>query len=177
MKHRRISNGLCTDTCAPDPMATLEKWACGYLPAMAGANVNAGAGSLACVGTVSLEQLVIDDDLYGHLHRHVQGLAVSEETLAAKVIGDVGPGRSYLMEDHTLAHFRAEHYSSPLASRLNAPAWEAAGARDVVDRAAERVREILAAPVEPYLSEEQVRQIGELSARAEEELRDLEPRI
>jgi len=171
------SNGLCTDTCAPDPMATLEKWACGYLPAMAGASVNAGAGSLACVGTVSLEQLVIDDDLYGHLHRHVQGLAVSEETLAAKVIDDVGPGQSYLMEDHTLAHFRTEHYSSPLASRLNAPAWEAAGARDVVDRAAERVREILAAPVESHLPEEQVRQISELSARAEEELRNLEPRI
>ena len=43
-------------------MATLEKWANGYLPAMSWANVNAGAGSLACVGTVNLEQIVIDDD-------------------------------------------------------------------------------------------------------------------
>ena len=171
------SNGLCTDTCAPDPMATLEKWACGYLPALAGANVNAGAGSLACVGTVSLEQLVIDDDLYGHVHRHLQGLVVSEETLAAEVIARVGPGQTFLMDDHTLAHFRDEHYSSPLASRINAPAWEAAGERDVVDRAAARVREILAAPEESHLSDDQVREIGALSNRAEEALRNLDVRI
>ena len=171
------SNGLCTDTCAPDPMATLEKWACGGLPAMAGANVNAGAGSLACVGTVSLEQLVIDDDLYGHLNRHIDGMVVSEETLAAEVIADVGPGRTFLMEKHTLAHFREEHYFSPLASRQNAPAWEAGGERDVVDRAAERVREILAAPTESHLSAEQLREIGELSDRAEEALRNLETKV
>ena len=171
------SNGLCTDTCVPDPMAVLEKWACGYPAAMAGANVNAGAGSLACVGTVSLEQLAIDDDLYGHLNRHIDGMVVSEETLAAEVIADVGPGRTFLMEKHTLAHFREEHYFSPLASRQNAPAWEAGGERDVVDRAAERVREILAAPTESHLSAEQLREIGELSDRAEEALRNLETKV
>lgn len=171
------SNGLCTDTCAPDPMATLEKWSSGYLPAMAGANVDAGAGSLACVGTVSLEQLVIDDDMFGHLNRHAQGVVVSEETLADEVIADVGPGQAFLTEDHTLAHFRQEHYSSPLASRLNAPAWEAAGGRDVVDRAAARVREILAAPAVSHLSEEQTRELGKLSSRAGEALQGLEARI
>jgi len=171
------ANGLCTDTCAPDPMATLEKWTCGYLPAMAGANVNGGAGSLACVGSVSLEQLVIDDDLYGHLHRHGQGIEVDEESLAAGVIDAVGPGRAFLMEDHTLAHFRTEHYSSPLANRLNAPAWEAAGGVDVIDRAAERVRAILAQPAESFLTEEQTREIGDLVDSAEEALRSLEVRI
>ena len=171
------ANGLCTDTCAPDPMATLEKWACGYLPAMAGANVNAGAGSLACVGSVSLEQLVIDDDLYGHLHRHGQGIEVDEESLATEVIDAVGPGRAFLMEDHTLAHFRTEHYSSPLANRLNAPAWEAAGGADVVDRAAEKVRAILAQPMKSFLTEEQTREIDGLVDSAEEALRTLEVRI
>ena len=47
-----------------DPMATLEKWANGYLPLMAEANVNGGAVPLACVSTVSLEQVAIDDDVY-----------------------------------------------------------------------------------------------------------------
>ena len=171
------ANGLCTDTCAPDPMATLEKWSCGYLAAVAGANVNAGAGSLACVGTVSLEQLAIDDDLYGHLHRHIRGLEVSDESLAAGVIAAVGPGGSFLGEDHTLEHFRGEHYSSSLASRLNAPAWEAAGAADAVDRAAARVRAILAAPVEPRLSDAQSRDLAGLLTAAEEALRHLEVRI
>jgi trimethylamine--corrinoid protein Co-methyltransferase len=168
------SNGICTDTCTPDPMATLEKWANGYLPVMAGANVNGGAGSLACVGTVSLEQLVIDNDVYGHFFRHMRGITVDEETLAGDVIARVGPSNAYIMEEHTLAHFRDEYYYSPLANRLNAPTWEAAGSKDAVERAADMVRDILAAPAEPFLSEEQSREVNNLLARAEQALAEIE---
>ena len=168
------SNGICTDTCTPDPMATLEKWANGYLPVMAGANVNGGAGSLACVGTVSLEQLVIDNDVYGHFFRHMRGITVDEETLAGDVIARVGPSNAYIMEEHTLAHFRDEYYYSPLANRLNAPTWEAAGSKDAVERAADMVRDILAAAAEPFLSEEQSREVNSLLARAEQALAEIE---
>ncbi|GAB4549791.1 MAG: trimethylamine methyltransferase MttB [Anaerolineae bacterium] len=171
------SNGVCTDSCTPDPMATLEKWANGYLPFMAGANVNGGAGSLACVGTVSLEQLVIDDDVYGHFFRHARGITIDEETLAAGVIARVGAGNAYIMDEHTLAHFRDEYYYSPLANRMNAPTWEAAGARDVLERAAERVRDILAAPAQPFLTDEQSREVRSLLARAEEALADIEVHV
>ncbi len=171
------SNGIATDACTPDPMAVLEKWASGYLPAMAGANVNAGAGSLACVGTVSLEQLVIDDDLYGHIFRHMQGITVNDDTLAADVIAEVGPGGDYVMHEHTLSHFRDEHYSSGLANRLNAPTWEAAGAKDAVERAADRVKSILAAPVQRFLSDEQSREVKRLLVRAEAELEELDLHI
>ena len=170
------ANGVCTDACTPDPMAAIEKWASGYLPVMAGANVNGGAGSLACVGMVSLEQLVIDSDLYGHFFRHARGIALDEESLAADLITRVGPGNAYLAEEHTLDHFRDEYYYSPLASRLSAPMWEAAGARDAVERAAEAVRDILAAPVEPCLTEEQSREVKSLLSSAEEALENLEVR-
>jgi trimethylamine--corrinoid protein Co-methyltransferase len=171
------SNGICTDACTPDPMATLEKWANGYLPLMAGANVNGGAGSLACVGTVSLEQLVIDDDVYGHFFRHARGIEINQETLAADLIAQVGPGEAYIMEDHTLRHFRDEYYYSPLANRLNAPTWEAAGAKNAVERAADLVQDILAAPREPFLSDEQSREVKSLLAKAEEALENLEVRV
>ena len=171
------SNGICTDACTPDPMATIEKWGNGYLPFMAGANVNGGAGSLACVGTVSLQQLVIDNDVYGHFFRHMQGLALDEESLAAEVISRVGPGGSYLMDEHTLAHFRSEYYRSPLANRLSAPAWEAAGAHDALERASDAVRQTLDAPPTDYLSDDQSREIGSLLAKAEASLANLEVHI
>jgi trimethylamine--corrinoid protein Co-methyltransferase len=171
------SNGVCTDACTPDPMATLEKWANGYLPLMAGANVNGGAGSLACVGTVSLEQLVIDDDVYGHFFRHMRGIRIDEDTLAADVIAKVGPSNDYIMEDHTLNHFRDEYYYSPLANRLNAPTWEARGAKDAVERAAHLVQDILAAPVESFLTDEQSREVKALLAKAEEALEDIEVHV
>ena len=168
------SNGICTDTCTPDAMATLEKWASGYLPAMAGANLSGGAGSLACVGTVSLEQLVIDNDLYGHIFRQARGLTVDEERLAFEAIGRVGPGRDYLMDEHTLRHFREEFYFSPLANRLSAPAWEEAGSQDVLVRAHRAVEEILAQPETHFLSEDQSREIDRLLKVAEEALATLE---
>jgi trimethylamine--corrinoid protein Co-methyltransferase len=171
------SNGVCTDACTPDPMATLEKWANGYLPLMAGANVNGGAGSLACVGTVSLEQLVIDDDVYGHFLRHAQGIEVNDVTLAGDVIAKVGPGSAYIMEEHTLEHFRDEYYYSPLANRMNAPTWEAAGARDAVERAADQVRDILARPQDPFLSDDESREVKTLLAKAEAALADIEVHV
>jgi trimethylamine--corrinoid protein Co-methyltransferase len=171
------SNGICTDSCTPDPMATLEKWANGYLPMMAGANVNGGAGSLACVGTVSLEQLAIDNDLYGHVFRHMRGLVVDDETLAADAIARVGPGQDFLMDEHTLAHFRDEYYLSSLANRLNAPTWETAGGADVVERAHQMVTDLLARPAEPFLSDEQSREVKQLLAQAEAALATLEVRI
>jgi trimethylamine--corrinoid protein Co-methyltransferase len=171
------SNGICTDACTPDPMATLEKWANGYLPFMAGANVNGGAGSLACVGTVSLDQVVIDNDMYGHFFRHARGLQVDKERLASDVIASVGPGNSYIMEDHTLTHFRDEYYYSPLANRLNAPTWETAGARDALERAADLVRDILATPPKAFLSDEQSREVKALLVKAEESLASLEVRV
>jgi len=171
------SNGIATDSCSPDPMAIIEKWACGYPPLMAGANVNAGAGSLTCVGTVSLEQMVIDDDLYGHMFRHMQGIRLNEDTLAFNVINKVGAGGAYIMEEHTLTHFRDEYYYSPLANRMSGPAWEAAGSKDVVERAAAKVQDILAAPVELFLSDEQSREVKKLLGAAEEELADLDLHI
>ncbi len=171
------SNGICTDTCVPDAMATLEKWASGYLPMLAGANLNGGAGSLACVSTVSLEQLVIDNDLYGHILRQVRGLTFDEESLAADVIMRVGPGKDYLTDEHTLRHFRQEFYLSPLANRLSAPAWEATDSRDVLERAHQMVQEALSQPEQNFLSEEQSREIHNLLKRAEEALTQIEVHI
>jgi len=81
------------------------------------------------------------------------------------------------MEDHTLAHFRDEYYYSPLANRLNAPTWESAGAKDAVERAAEMVQDILAAPVEPFLTDEQSREVKTLLALAEAALADVEVHV
>jgi trimethylamine--corrinoid protein Co-methyltransferase len=171
------SNGICTDACVPDPMATLEKWGNGYLPFMAGANVNGGAGSLACVGTVSLQQLVIDNDVYGHFHRQARGIALDEAMLAGDVIARVGPGGDYLTDEHTLAHFRGEYYRSPLANRLSAPTWEAAGAHDTLERASDVIRDILAAPARDFLSEDQAREVASLLEQAEAALATLEVRV
>ena len=74
-------------------------------------------------------------------------------------------------------HFRDEYYYSPLANRMNAPTWEAAGAKDAVERAADLVRDILAHPQEPFLSGDESREVKTLLAKAEAALADTEVRV
>lgn len=161
------SDGLTCDSCTPDALAAIEKWASGYLPALAGADVNGGAGALASQGTISLEQLVIDDEIYGNILRHKRGIRVDDETLAGTLIARIGPAGSYLAEDHTRTHYRREYWYSPLAVRQSMPSWEARGARDVLQRASDLVQTILSTPSEPFLSEEQARALGALTAKSE----------
>lgn len=146
----------------------------GLLPVLAGANVNGAAGVFGTQSTVSLEQLVIDDEVYGAMFRLARGFAVSEETLAAPVIEHVGPNGSYLMEEHTLAHMRSELWYPRLATRLGAAAWQAAGAKDTMQRAAEMVRDILSAPARPCLSDVQQRDVSRLLRQAQAALREIE---
>ena len=94
------------------------------------------------------------------------------------MIANVGPGNSYLMEEHTLAHFRGEYYQSPLANRLSAPTWEAAGAHTTHwIRPSDRVRNILAAPPKVFLSDEQSAEVKAVLVKAEASLANLEVRV
>jgi len=171
------SDGVTADSCAPDAMAASEKWASGYLPLMAGANINGGAGALASQSTISLEQMVIDDEIYGNMLRHAQGIRVDEETLAGELIQRIGPGGSFLPEEHTLEHYRREVWYSRLGARQSAPSWEAAGSKDVLQRAHELVRRILAAPQPEFLPEASRRELSVILAKAERMLAEEMPSI
>jgi trimethylamine--corrinoid protein Co-methyltransferase len=167
-------NGLGAESCTPDAMAVIDKMSSGYLAALCGANVNGAAGAIAAQSIISLEQLVIDDDIYGNIFRQARGIVVDDETLAAEVIDFVGPGGSFLAEDHTLRHFRSELRDARLADRLNAPAWAAAGGKDVLARAAEIVQRILAAPARPMLADDQARALDRLVNEATQALEKID---
>jgi trimethylamine--corrinoid protein Co-methyltransferase len=90
--------------------------------------------------------LLLDDELCGAALRVARGITVDEEALALDVIRQVvhtGPG-NYFAEKHTLRHFRQEHFIPHLLAREPYDAWVEAGSRSALDRARDRVREILA---------------------------------
>lgn len=55
---------------------------------------------------MSLEKLVIDNEICGMALRLDRGIETSEETLAVELIRELGPGGDYLSTDHTLAGSR-----------------------------------------------------------------------
>lgn len=164
------SLGLLTDAVLPDNQAGQEKIQAVYASLLARPHLVGGAGGLASYNVGSMEQLILDNDTLGGLFHTLNGSEVNEETLAAEVIDQVGPGGDYLGERHTLHHLRREYYFARTANRLAPEVWAQAGGQDARARASEQVRRLLGEPVEPVVPDEVSRELGRVIECAQEAL-------
>ena len=136
--------GPSTDAKVLDEQAAIERTFNAVLPALAGAHIINGAGVLESILSVSMEQLLIDNEMLGMMFRMLRGIDVNEGTLAQDVIRRVGPGGNYLADRHTRDHFKAEHFIPELFDRRTRNIWERAGKRNVVTASITAANRILA---------------------------------
>jgi len=138
------STGGCSDSKLLDGQATLEAALTLLVAAQSGANLIHDAGSFVNLGlTGSLELLTISDEILSMIKYVLDGIEVSDETLAVDVIGRVGPRGHYLSQSHTLKFFKKEHWFPSILDRDTRDAWIKKGAKDLVQRAREKTKEIL----------------------------------
>ena len=156
---------LSSDNTICDAQSTLQKALTGTLHARGGVNIVWGMGQLETEMTLSLEQILIDDEMAGQLLRAQRGIEVNEETIALDVLKEGIRTGDFLGHDHTLDHFRDEILPGDLLAPQRREAWEAAGSMDLVERASKRVDEILAAPQEPALTPDQQAKLHEIEAK------------
>ncbi len=138
--------GATTEAKAEDVQAGLERATTLLQAVLAGVHFITCGGTLDSSMVESDPLLLLDDELCGAALRVARGITVDEESLALEVIREVvhtGPG-NYLAEKHTLRHFRQEHFIPHFLVREPYDAWVEAGSRSALDRARDRVREILA---------------------------------
>jgi trimethylamine--corrinoid protein Co-methyltransferase len=142
-----------TDAKTVDCQAGYEKALAVALAAQAGCNnVSESAGMLGSLMALSLESMVIDNDMLGAVLRTVRGIEVNEETLSYHVMEQVVHGEGhYLRTDQTLGLMRTEYEYPELADRSTPGEWEAAGSPDIRERAAERVKSILSTHYPEYI--------------------------
>lgn len=137
-------SGGMTDAKVPDAQAGYEKMATFLLAAMGGGNyIHHAIGMVTNMGSASLEQAVIDDEIVGMALRVLHGIAVTETTAAVDAIYRVGPGGHYLMDPHTVQFMRSEFFHPHISDRRNRVAWEEGDAKDTRARAVARVKELL----------------------------------
>jgi trimethylamine--corrinoid protein Co-methyltransferase len=118
--------------------------------------------------TWSHEQLVIDDDIIRMVKRVIQGIDVTDETMAVDMINQIHEKKNYLREQHTLRHMRTQ--SKPrLFDRTTRTTWRVNGARDTNQQAKEEARKILKTHQPEPLSEDVKRTLREIVASAEKE--------
>ncbi|MCK5568044.1 MAG: trimethylamine methyltransferase family protein [Actinomycetia bacterium] len=124
---------------------------CGYekttaclLSLLSGANE---IGFHGCVyGELSFHpiQLLLDDDVVGMMGRLLEGIEVSDETLAIDVINEVGPiPGTYLTEEHTRKWWKKSQFMPKSADTLTYQEWMEVDKKDCIEYARERMEEII----------------------------------
>jgi trimethylamine--corrinoid protein Co-methyltransferase len=103
---------------------------------------------------------VIDNDILGMAMRAVEGIRVSDKTLAFDVLKEAGPGGHFVSNRHTRRFMRSELYTPSLSDRDNRDRWTEQGSADAWTRATKRAREILDAPAKSVLPKEVIGRIA-----------------
>jgi trimethylamine--corrinoid protein Co-methyltransferase len=111
----------------------------------AGADFCFGAGLLDSTQYLSLEELVIADEVFGMVTRLLRGVTVDRETMAVDLIKKMGFNGNYLSDDHTRAHVR-ELWQARLGETGTYDGWRDAGSPRLEGRARAVVDGILASP-------------------------------
>lgn len=130
---------------------------------------NAGINYITCAGTYesslaeALELLVIDNELIDIINRGRRGINVNDETFAIEQIKRVAlEGKNYLMLRHTSKNTRKEIIVPKLSDRDRRSAWKRNGSKDIIQRAREKVNQILETQQGPGISKEVEKQFDEM---------------
>ncbi len=149
-----------------DYQAGYEKTIQLLLMALSGSHVHCFAGGLYGEITYHPVMSVIDDDVAGMVGRILQGVEVTDETLAVDLIEEVGPVPGhFLNREHTRKWWK-KHFLPRVADRLPYPVWVKEGKKSVLINAKERVKEIIATHEPTPLPRDQDKEIDKILKEA-----------
>jgi len=141
-----FSTGGCSDSKLLDEQVIMEATLSLFYAALRGGNMIHDLGYMESGLTGSLELVVLCDEIVSWLKTSMQGLEISEETLALDLIHEQAFKGDFLGADHTLRHVR-EAWQPRLIDRHNYDQWKARGGSSMGERARMKIDEILS--VEP----------------------------
>ena len=145
------SSWVSTESCFDDQQAAMEKMFGFHNHSSNGVSLIWGMGQLESELTLSLGQLVLDNEMINYSRRYQRGYAVNEDTLQFELVREVGISGSFLETDHTLMNYRGDLFEPEI---LNRKARNATSERlEVV--ADKRARNIIAADTEEKMNRDE----------------------
>jgi trimethylamine--corrinoid protein Co-methyltransferase len=127
-------------------------------------DISGGLGSLENAESSALEQVVLDVEAWIHARAYLRTFSVDEDTLGFDAISKVGPGGNFLGIKHTLDHFQKEIWLKKGTTIIPSTGGS------IVERAKEKVREILSTHVPPQLEEDIRREISQIFRQCEKDM-------
>jgi len=149
----------CSDAKRIDEQAAIESTLSVITQILSGANLIHDIGYLDLGLTGSFDMIVMNDEIIAMAKRFMRGINTDDEHLALEVTDNVGPGRSYLTEKHTLKHFKTEHWEPKLMDRGNYERWVKNGRKGFGERVNEKGKSILAEHKPEPLEEDKQKEV------------------
>ena len=166
-----INVGL-SDSKVPDAQAGMEAGITLALGALAGADIFGHLGICGMDQASSLDMLLMQHELLGYVERVMRGIEFDDETLALDVIEEVGPGGTFMDQEHTAMHFRQELWFPRLLDRRFYDAWLSDGAKTMAARCREEKERLLKEHEPEPLPDDLSRELDRILAGARRDLEE-----
>lgn len=154
------STGGTTDAKVVGTQSAYESAMAGLLVSMSGANyIHDIAGLMESDLTVSYNKLVVDNEILGMCRRVLRGIEVTDDTLAADLIIEKGPGQNFMESEHTIKYMRDEFFEPAISNREKREAGYQGG--DALHQAREFAQSLIREKAEPLLVPEVRRRVLE----------------
>jgi trimethylamine--corrinoid protein Co-methyltransferase len=158
-----------TETYAPGIQASYERSMNSLMPMLSWPDLIVGSGLLGGSMILSLEQLVIDAEVFRMSKQAHRGILTNDEMWLDDVIQRVGPGGHFLGEKSTVVHMRSGEWMIPrLGVHGTQKSWEIAGKKNILEEARERVENLLSTHKPLPLSDEVEKELDKIQNRAKQ---------
>ena len=127
-----------------DTQAGAETGIGAVLAALSGINNISGPGMLDFESCLSLEKLVLDNEICGMALRMIDGIEPREDFPALGIFQELLKEKHLLISEHTRRYLKKEHFfPGPVIDRAHRSRWEARGAQTLQQRAHSEVEKLL----------------------------------
>ena len=127
-----------------DAQAGLESGMGATLAALSGINNISGPGMLDFESCISLEKLVLDNEICGMCLRMAEGIEPKDDFPSLPIFEELLSENHLLISKHTRKHLRKEHYfPGNVINRANRPRWIEEGKTTLNERAHQEVEKLL----------------------------------
>ena len=146
-----------------DPQAGLESSMGITLAALAGINNVSGPGMLDFENCMSLEKLVVDNEICGMALRMIKGIEPKEDFPSQPIFEELLKEKHLLISDHTRKYLKEEDYTpGPVINRANRARWEEDGSTSLHEQARTEVAKFVESHKPTSLSTDTRKELQEL---------------
>jgi len=138
-----ITTGGGSDSIHVDVQAGHESTLTGLMTLLSGSNNVFGSGLIGLGMTFSLEEIVLRNEMISMEKFVKRGIRVDEETLSLKTIKEIGIGGDFIAHPDTINAF-SQASCAECFNRSMYDEWKNADAKDALERAHDKVLDILA---------------------------------